>query len=722
MVKNSKLSSFKEMLRERRIQIISGAGFLLASLFIIYLSFVTYANYRRELIRSEQEELLTMAETVGKSLVNYVEQELNSLDLYFAALEMDMENGRELIWQAAGAYLEQKNGLYDAVVCYAEDGSRLYQKGEIHFDDAQVLGSDPTDHTVICGKQFCDGGWYEMFLARTCRLGGSACTFIYAMNLDTLYSYTVQPVRIGEGGYSVVKDRDLAIIMHHAANQIGMDAIYDREERYPQLDLTDLTRWIELQRTQEEGYDIINSYVWDDPNPTPAFQRRIVAYTTIHLPGEDWIVNSTLPFEELNQPLNSMIVRLLVMSSLFLLLLGIFVYITTLIRLRAENQKKEIAYLKEINEGMELVRHKEEELQHYQRVQSIGQMSSHIAHEFNNYLTPVMVYGELLSEDETLSKEDHELVKGILNSAGQAAGLSRRLLDFSRQDSGTTLGTQCLTEEVRSALEVIRRLVPETITFTAEIADKPLYIRGRAQMAEHLLMNLCNNAFHAMENGGTLTVRLEEAHGSAGIPEGDWALLSVADTGCGISRDAMDKIFEPFYTTKRSGKGTGLGLSVVQNTVTALGGHIRVESTEGRGTTFYLYFPETGPEDKAARPLVRPSDRIVVVDDDPEVLKAVGALLKGLRCKAECDSHPAAVLSKLQSQKDYCDVLITDYAMPTMNGLELAEIVRKLNPSIRLILISGMEDKRFEWYLKNEFIDAFILKSELAETLTKILK
>ncbi len=711
------------MLHERRIQIISGGGFLLASLFIIYLSFMTYANYRQELIHSEQEELLTMAETVGKSLVNYVEQELKSLDLYFTALEMEnTASTQQLLWQAAETYLEQKSSLYDAVACYAEDGNLLFQRGEIDLDAASVLRSDAADHTAICGKQLCDGGWYEMFLARTCRTDGSTYTFIYAMNLNTLYSYTVQPVRIGEGGYSVVKDRNLAIIMHHAANQIGMDAIYDREERYPQLDLTDLTRWIELQRTQKEGYDIINSYIWDDPNPTPAFQRRIVAYTTIHLPGEDWIVNSTLPFEELNRPLNSMVMRLIVMSSLSLLLLGIFVYVTTLIRLRSESQQKEIVYLKEINEGMELIRHKEEELQHYQRVQSIGQMSSHIAHEFNNYLTPVMVYGELLDGDATLSEENHELVKGILNSAGQAAGLSRRLLDLSRQDSGTALGTQCLTEDVRSALDVIQRLVPETITFITEITDQPLYIRGRARMAEPLLMNLCNNAFHAMENGGTLTVRLEEAHASADIPEGDWVLLSVADTGCGISQDAMSKIFEPFYTTKRSGKGTGLGLSVVQNTVTALGGQIRVESTEGRGTTFYLYFPKAEPEDKEAQPLIRPSDRILVVDDDPELLKAVGALLKGLRCRAECYSHPAAVLSKLQNQKDYCDVLITDYAMPTMNGLELAEIVRKLNPDIRLILISGMEDKRFEWYLKNEFIDAFILKSELAETLTKMIK
>lgn len=758
------------------IQMISFAGALAASALIIYFSFLVYDNYRDELIHTEQEELLTMAETVGKSLVNYVEQEINHLDQYFSSLEdilsreTEPQPGEELplgsepqpgetlsqrtepqpegalsqetdgpasqmFQSAAEALLEEKNGLYDAVACYDGDGNLIFQKGTVDFDVRQV---PKREGAVICGKKICSEGWYQMFLSRICHIGDEPCTVIYAVNLNVLYALTVQPVKIGEGGYSVVKDRDLAIIMHHASNQIGMDAIYDRAERYPQLDLTDLFRWIELQKTQDEGYDVIDSYIWDDPSPTPAYQRRIVAYTTIHLPGEDWIVNSTLPFEELNGPLYRMILRLIAMSSLSLLPIAFFVYVTTRSRMRSESQKKEIEYLKEINEGMELLRHKEEEIQHYQRVQSIGQMSSHIAHEFNNYLTPVMVYGEILEGDESLSEENHELIGEILNSAGQAAGLSRRLLDFSRQDTATTLTTLCFTKEVKEALDMLRRLVPENITLQTELAEEPLYIRGRSQMAEHLLMNLCNNAFHAMEKeGGTLSICLKKVNGntdggegavsqagasSAGPAGGDWVLLSVADTGCGISKDAMDKIFEPFYTTKGSGKGTGLGLSVVRSMVTAAGGEIRIDSQEGVGTTFFLYFPSVEEQEALeVRPLIRQTDRVVVVDDDPEVLKSLGAFLKSRRLKTECYDHPAAVLSKLQNKKDYCDVLITDYAMPSMNGLELAEIVRKLNPDIRLILISGMTDIRFDWYLKNGFIDEFILKSEAADKLGAML-
>lgn len=738
----SKVDSFADafrVLKGKRTLTIGIAVAAAASAFIVYFSLLVYNNYRDDLIRSEQEELLTMARTVGKSLVNYVEQELSHLDLYFDSLgtvvSMEEEFQQRTEPSGAGwhdvrvfraateALLEAKKGLYDAVVCYDTRGRPQFEIGSVDFDFANA----PKTHTaVICGKKLCDRGWYQLFLSKTCRVGERPLTLIYAVNLNTLYSMTVQRVKIGEGGYSIVKDRNLAIIMHHAVSQIGMDAIYDRAERYPQLDLTDLFRWIEFQRTRDEGYDVIDTYVWSDPGPTPSSLQRIVAYTTIHLPGDDWIVNSTLPLEELNGPLSRMMKRLTVMSSLSLLLIVFFVFIMTRAGMKAVSQKKEIAYLKEINEGMELLRHKEDEIQHYQRIQSIGQMSSHIAHEFNNYLTPVLVYGELLESDAGLSAENRELVSGILDSAGQAAGLSRKLLDFSRHDSAAALTTLCLTEDVRQALDIIRRLTPEKITLRTELDEESLYTRGRSQMAEHLLMNLCNNAFNAMEkSGGVLTVALRHvtsAEDGSACPPGDWAMLSVSDTGCGIGKDAMDKIFEPFYTTKGSGQGTGLGLSVVRNIVTASGGEICVDSCVGTGTTFYLYFPRV-EEREALRPrsVIGRNDRILIVDDDGDVLRSLGALAKGLGLKAECYNHPAAVLSRLQNKKDDCDVLITDYAMPSMNGLEMAEIVRKLNPDIRLILISGMEDMRFDWYLKNQFIDAFILKSEFSEKLKKMI-
>ncbi len=700
-----------------------------ASLLILYLCIFSYQNYKRELISTEQEQLLTMAQTVGKSLVHYVGQELDSMDLYYSSLEQWVTDNHGLTaLEAASHFLEKKTALYDAVSIYGPDKRLLSQQGSMQFAPASL---PDTDTAAICGKWLSPGGWYQMYIARRFRLGGQEYTAVYAMNLNEIHRQIVAPVKIGKGGYSVVKDSSLSIIMHHAPSQIGMDAVYDRRLRYPQLDLGDLFRWINRQKLNSEGCDIIQSYIWDTPSLEP--QKRIVAYTTIHLPGEDWIVNSTLPYEELERPLNSMVIRLAGISLIFLCILIFYVYIMTRSQMRAEGQKKEIEYLKEINAGMELLRHKEEEIQHYQRIQSIGQMSSHIAHEFNNYLTPVIVYGELLEGDPTIGPPQQEMVHGILNSAGQAADLSRKLLDFSRQDSGVALTTINLTEDVQNACKIIRQLTPQPVVFHTEITKTPLYISGRKGMMEHILMNLSNNAFHAMEktndreNHLVVSLTPDTPLGQGKTPEmgqslSEWVLLSVKDTGCGISKDAMDKIFEPFYTTKRSGKGTGLGLSVVRNIMTACAGHIEIESALGAGTTFKLYFPRI-QESPAHRPSrTKKIQKIVVVDDDPEIFKTLGMFLRNAGYQCECCGHPAAVLSHIQQQKGYCDAILTDYAMPSMNGLEFAGLVRKLNPEILLILMSGMEDARFEWYLKNKYIDHFFLKSDLANLLLPTLE
>lgn len=721
MADNREKQNWKEAFYRNRILILGILGTLLATAVIGSIGVWSYNQYRRELIETEQEQLLTMAKTVGTSLVNFVEQELDNIDLYFSLLETGGGEGgpKNAAKQAAEAFLNRKDGLYTAMACYHKDGRLMFQQGSMDFGH-QWLGGEKG--ASICGKRLC-GDHYEMYVSRSFGWDGEEYTAVYAMDLDQIYTRIVEPVKIGQGGYSVVKDSELSIIMHHASSQIGMDAVYDRSRKYPQLDLTDLFEWIHMQEIQPEGVAVIRSYVWDDENLAP--EQRIVAYTTVRLPGETWIVNSTLPFKELNGPLNRMLLRLLGMSGLFILLAGGFVFVMTRSLMRSESQKKEIAYLKEINEGMELLRRKEDEIQHYQRLQSIGQMSSHIAHEFNNYLTPVLLYGEMLKEDASINGENHKLVEGVLDAAGQAADLSRKLLDFSRQDTGTGLMVLDLSAEVKKAADMVRRLTPEQISFQTELEEGPLYVRGKHGMAEHILMNLCSNAYHAMEgSAGSLTVRLVKTAGEAirdASADGtgtDWACLSVSDTGCGIKEETLSKIFEPFYTTKRSGKGTGLGLSVIRNVMLSVGGQIRVESEPGKGTVFRLYFPLTEPETEERKAAGhKPAVRFVVVDDDPEILKALETRLKRQQCVVECYSHPAVALAKLQNRRDYCDCILTDFDMPSMNGLEFAELVRRLDPGIRLILMSGTEDEQFGWYLKNGIIDEFILKSGLAKRL-----
>ena len=218
---------------------------------------------------------------------------------------------------------------------------------------------------------------------------------------------------------------------------------------------------------------------------------------------------------------------------------------------------------------MEMVAKKNDEIRHYQRIQSLGMMASHIAHEFNNYLTPVLIYSELLENDDTISEENRQMIHEITDSVDKASDLSKKLLAFSRQDTGIRLERLDFAQEVRKAMSVVRQLVPAAITLKTKIPDTPQYALVRQGMAEHILMNLCKNAFQAMEQSDKKELTVELAEMGT-----DQLCLRISDTGCGIPEDVQKKIFEPFYTTKGSRQGTGLGLSVVRNIIASVGGKI----------------------------------------------------------------------------------------------------------------------------------------------------
>ena len=430
------------------------------------------------------------------------------------------------------------------------------------------------------------------------------------------------------------------------------------------------------------------------------------------------------------------------------MLLGIIVVFVLQSHFQAVAQEKEITYLKEINRGMETVARKNEEIRHYQRIQSLGMMSSHIAHEFNNYLTPVMIYAELLENDANISTENKEMIHEMLVSVDRASDLSKQLLAFARQDTGVRLEQLNFTEEVRHAVGIVEQLAPAVITVHTDITEEPLYILGRKGMAEHILMNLCKNAFQAMEKTERKELGIELMGGHGHL------ILRVRDTGCGISEDVQQKIFEPFYTTKGSRHGTGLGLSVVRNILGSIGGTIHVESTLGEGTCFTMEIPlcEDEENDEDARTASdrgtaegqrkdaadrrdpdgnksltvgkmsvtgsmysqkhpKPIAKIAFVVRE-ERQKTWKSLVRAYEKPNQINSQPAALIDRIQKAPDAYDMVITAYRLPTMNGIELCEIIRRLNPGVRLVLMAKQGGADYEWYLNNGMIDRFILSSE----------
>ena len=714
----------EEFLNRWKLKLMAVGVLIALSLVVVLAGFRFYSRYREQVIRTEESQLLTMAGIVGNNLDSYLEQQLDEIDLFYSQRGIPEEwaesNGIKL-WTSY--FLKKNADVYNWITVTEPDGTRFkYESGKEAVQESSaektmsVAPGNKDQKARITGKEISDRtGWYELYIEKEVSSMFGICTLTFAMDLKALYEKIVAPVKIGEAGYSTVKDQNMNIIMHHAKNQIGLEAVEGRIQKYPDLDLNSLETWISRQEKEDSGTGVIDTYVWDDPGLKKV--RRVIAFQAISIQGERWIINSTLPLQELSGPLESMMTMMIGVMIPYVLILVVVTVFFLRNRFLAESQQKEITYLKEINHGMEMLVQKNNEIRHYQRIQSLGMMASHIAHEFNNYLTPVLIYAELLENDESISSENQEMIHEITKSVDQASNLSKELLAFSRQDTGVRLEALNFTEEVGNAVSIVRQLAPAAITLKTEITEEPLYVLGRRRMAEHILMNLCKNAFQAMEK----TERKElwiwlTAKGNDAIR------LQVSDTGCGIGDDAMQKIFEPFYTTKGSRQGTGLGLSVVQNMVTSVGGTICVESKAGEGTTFVIEIPQSGPEVEAdGRKRLKHVQKIAIVSSE-ESAKTWKAAASHSRKTVDLYAHPAALIDRVQKDPSAYDLLIAKYTLPTMNGIELCEVVRRINPEIRLILIAEQGGADFEWYLNNGMIDRFMLKDEFAEEFAEMFE
>ena len=714
----------EEFLNRWKMRLMAVGLMIALSLVVVLAGFRFYSRYREQVIRTEESQLLTMAGIVGNNLNSYLEQQLDEIELFYSQRGIPEQWAESNGIKLRTSYFLKKNAdVYNWITVTEPDGTRFKYESEkeaVQESSTEkpitVATGNKDQKARITGKEISDRtGWYELYVEKEVPSMSGICTLTFAMDLKALYEKIVAPVKIGEAGYSSVKDQNMNIIMHHAKNQIGLEAIGGRLQKYPDLDLSSLEEWIARQEKEDSGTGVIDTYVWDDPELTKV--RRVVAFQTISIQGERWIINSTLPVQELSGPLESMMTMMIGVMVPYVLILVVVTVFFLRNRFLAESQQKEITYLKEINHGMEMLVQKNNEIRHYQRIQSLGMMASHIAHEFNNYLTPVLIYAELLENDESISSENQEMIHEITKSVDQASNLSKELLAFSRQDTGVRLEPLNFTEEVGNAVSIVRQLAPAAITLKTEITEKPLYVLGRRRMAEHILMNLCKNAFQAMEKTDRKELWIQlEAEGN------DTIRLQVSDTGCGIGDDAMQKIFEPFYTTKGSRQGTGLGLSVVQNMVTSVGGTICVESRAGEGTTFVIEIPQSGPEVEAdGRKRLKHVQKIAIVSGE-ESAKTWKAAASHSRKTVDLYAHPAALIDRVQKDPSAYDLLIAEYTLPTMNGIELCEVVRRINPEIRLILIAEQGGADFEWYLNNGMIDRFMLKDEFAEEFAEMFE
>jgi PAS domain S-box-containing protein len=343
----------------------------------------------------------------------------------------------------------------------------------------------------------------------------------------------------------------------------------------------------------------------------------------------------------------------------------------------------------------------EARLRQAQKMEALGRLAGGVAHDFNNMLTVISGYGELLMTYGGLDEVGRLNLQEMMEAAQRAVSLVRQLLAFSRQQVIEPRILD-LNAVIGAMTNMIRRLIGEDIEVEIELREGVRPLRADPGQIEQIVLNLAANARDAMPQGGRLRIETENARMSAGGFEpcaasaSTHVLLTVSDTGQGMDAGTLAHIFEPFYTTKRPGEGTGLGLATVYGVVQAARGEILVDSTPGRGACFRIYLPSIKEEvdraESAARLMPRGNERVLLVEDDPQVRK-IGSLMIGqLGYRVRAVGSAQEALDLCLGEREEFDILVTDVVMPHMSGRELADRLLPERPGMRVLYLSGYTD------------------------------
>jgi PAS domain S-box-containing protein len=343
-----------------------------------------------------------------------------------------------------------------------------------------------------------------------------------------------------------------------------------------------------------------------------------------------------------------------------------------------------------------------------QRLESLGMLAAGISHDLNNILAPVLMGAPLLRLRAT-HPSDLRVLETIETSASRGAGLVRQILSFAHGAGGDKTLIQA-KHLLRDISNFIQQTFPKSIELVLDIPNDLWTVQGNPTQLHQVLLNLCVNARDAMPKGGMLRLRAENRHmeamtgSSAGqhTVAGAYLMIEVGDTGSGIPAEIMERIWDPFFTTKEEGKGTGLGLATVRGIVTNHGGFVRVDSEPGRGTVFRVFLPaaELGTAEKPASRTASPfltrgrGELVLVVDDEISIRDLITAALGRYGYRVLAAANGTEAMALYPSRMDEIGLVITDLSMPEMGGDELALALSQLNPAVKILFMSGATGPR----------------------------
>jgi len=515
----------------------------------VALAVFCYVSAKNTIIANECESLQSLAEVNAQSLLSSLEAKSK---LVYVAFSGDMDGVEDI---ERGLLRLEEKGQYIS-------GGELEEQPGWKQKLCEEAGANPG--MVVAGPvEEAEQGYYILYMTKAVYIEGRISGYVQVeLNLGRIYDeeQALSSLQLKNDGYCIVKSADGTIVMPSG---------YDETD-------------ISFSYAAGNGCSI--EWVYETRDGTPQRTRKLIAYETIELSDEEFTLYIIEDYDKA--------VRLIEQIAFYFCLLGtvLLIWIISFIsKIQAQQKKgelllKELQYEKTLNETL-----KEQEglMQKYNHSKTMSVLTNSIAHEFNNLMTPIVLYADLLEENEAVYREMPEEITELKSSARRCGELARQLLDYSRQGKAEkVLVCYDATVAMNEAINIVRKLVPENIRLKVNVCKTSYYIHGQAGALNQILLNLTGNAVRAMEGGGMLSIQFGLSTDSE-----RYVRLVVEDTGTGIAEDIQQKVFHPFFTTNQAAGGTGIGLTVVKQLTEEHGGMIRVKTKAGEGTMFILDFP-----------------------------------------------------------------------------------------------------------------------------------
>ena len=719
------------------------AGLLSALLFAVYN---TYDAYTQMMIAQQQQHLLITARAVSQNLSLYLSEQLRNV---------------EILTQTPGfltqfhTYYEtgDQKGLKEYVLSYMlsqnQGVSRLYlldQNGDEVLRYNQYPFLESFDESVLHLDQLAEGRQtglgsafrispqhYGLTLVNSITDGSDYLgAVVSVLDMDALYQQYMAPL---QGTVDIiVKNERGTVIMHPESEMLTFNYFRDIQGLDTLPEYESLWDMLQLQYQQEEGVAIYRAC---SGGILPE-REEISAFSRMNLSGTSWYISAVMPYSQVVRMVNENLNRFAFLVTVIFVLIASSILIIYGLQKNRQKLQIETRYLRDMNRTLEELHESREQVRHYQKLQTIGALAGGIVHEFNNLLTPIMGYSEFLKQQLGPENEYYEDIDEIYKAGGRAKEIVDQILPFSRRETDSTqYNVVNLNAVIWDALKMVRMLLPSSVRLVVKPYSGPINIYGSATQIHQVLLNLCTNAYQAMEvTGGTLTVatrrvfqdQLPEQYHP--VAEGEFVRLEVSDTGCGIPPEMLSRIFDPFFTTKAAGDGTGLGLSVVQNILISHGGFIEAESTVGRGSRCLVYLPVTSQLPAAAAQEESGGGRtgmgsVLLVDDEVRVVRYFKRRLVHQGYQVDAFTDPEEALNAFRSNPGQWNLLIVDEAMPKLRGTTLLQHMKQQNHSLRVILVTGLVgDSAIRLHAERQ-IDEILTKpvefEALAEAVARLL-